>query len=78
MRPGRSGINNVHLFELSPYGVTVGKLLDGYKFIYLVGWHLRNEIKEPGYTWKPVGAYNSKAPSKRGAYALTIRLIIDF
>lgn len=75
---GMTGINSVHLPELSRYGVTTGDLMDGCKSVYLAGWHLRRKINEGGNTWESVGAYHSKTPSKRDIYSAKIRRVLAF
>lgn len=75
---GMTGINSVHLPELAKYGVTASDLFDTCKSIYLAGWHLRNQISRYGNTWHAVGAYHSRTPRLRDAYAAKIRHILEF
>lgn len=75
---GMTGINSVHLPELSRYGITTGDLMDACKSVYLAGWHLRRKINEGGNTWESVGAYHSKTPSKRDVYVRKIQRVLAF
>lgn len=75
---GMTVINDVHLPELAPCGVTAVDLRDGCKSVFISGWHLQKMINKFGNNWAAVGAYNSKTPSKRDRYVLHIKRIIDF
>lgn len=75
---GMTGINSVHLPELSRYGITTGDMMDACKSVYLAGWHLRRKINEGGNTWESVGAYHSKTPDKRDVYVRKIQRVLAF
>lgn len=66
---GLMKINSWWLPRLKAYGITRDHLLDLCINISVGAWILRPEINQPGATWKAVGRYDSKTPSKGAAYA---------
>lgn len=85
MRPGQIGknkngtldlgmmqINTIWLPELRRYGITREQLLDGCTSIYIGAWIMSKNIRSMGYTWRAIGAYNSKTPSIGYRYAVKV------
>lgn len=62
-------INSIHLPVLNSYGITEDDLLDQCKNIFIGAWHYKKQIIRYGNTWQAVGAYFSRTPSMRDAYA---------
>lgn len=70
---GASGINSIHLPELSKFGITNRSLMDGCTNVYVGAWHYSKKIAKYGNTWDSVGAYHSETPSLRNEYGARIR-----
>lgn len=76
-KPNRNGtvdigmmqINSSWLQKLATYGISEKHLLRPCTNIHVGAWVLANNIKEMGYTWKAVGAYNSRTYSYQVVYA---------
>lgn len=66
---GMMQINTIWLPELARYGITQHHLLDGCTSIYIGAWILSKNIRNHGYTWKAIGAYNSATPGIGFRYA---------
>lgn len=66
---GLMQINSIWLPELRKHGITKAHLLDGCSSVYVGAWILSKNIKKYGYTWKAIGAYNSRTPSIGFRYA---------
>lgn len=65
---GLMQINSWWLPRLKAYGITREHLLDPCTNISVGAWILRQEINQQGPTWKAIGRYNAKTPSKATAY----------
>lgn len=68
-------INSDHLSDLSKYGIGIDDLHHQCKNIYIAAWVYKKQIIKYGDNWKAVGAYHSRTPSKRDAYAKDVYLI---
>lgn len=66
---GMMQINSIWLPELRKYGITSRHLLDGCSSVYIGAWILSRNIHRYGYTWRAIGAYNSKDPATGLRYA---------
>ncbi len=66
---GLMQINSIWLPELRKHGITKAHLLDGCSSVYIGAWILAKNIRQYGYTWKAIGAYNSRTPSIGLRYA---------
>lgn len=64
---GLMQINSWWLPRLNAYGITRDHLLDPCTSISVGAWILRQEINQHGPTWKAIGRYNAKTPSKAAA-----------
>lgn len=62
-------INTIWLNELARYGISKEQLLDGCTSIYVGAWIMSKNIRSYGYTWRAIGAYNSRNPAIGIAYA---------
>jgi soluble lytic murein transglycosylase-like protein len=70
---GMMQINSWWLSPLAQYGITRNALiLDACMNIHVGAWILKQEIRDHGYNWEAVGAYNAKSPEKAAAYARTV------
>lgn len=74
---GIAGINSIHFDDLARHGVAPRDLLDTCTNLYVSAWHLKKQMKRFGNSWKAVGAYNSKTPSKNAKYAQAIHAILQ-
>jgi hypothetical protein len=70
---GASGINSVHLPELSRHGITAKHLMDGCTNVFVGAWKYSKKVARYGNTWKAVGAYHSETPERREAYSARIQ-----
>ncbi len=76
-KPNRNGsvdiglmqINSSWLPKLSGFGIYEAHLLQPCTNIHVGAWVLANNIKNLGYTWKAVGAYNSPTRYHQENYA---------
>lgn len=68
-------INSDHLDNLSKYGISIDDLHNQCKNIYIAAWVYKRQILKYGDNWKAVGAYHSRTPSKRDAYAKDVYFI---
>jgi hypothetical protein len=73
---GLTGINSIHLNNLSKFGITERELLDGCVSIYVRGWLYRQKMAKYGNTWEAVGATHSETPRYRDAYIAAIQKIL--
>lgn len=62
-------INSVHFDELAKFGIDTDDLTDQCKNIYVAAWLYKKRILQYGNNWLAVGAYHSRTPTKRDAYA---------
>ena len=70
---GMMQINSWWLSSLAQYGITRDSLLlDACMNIHVGAWILKQEIRDHGYNWQAVGAYNAKSPDKAAAYARAV------
>jgi soluble lytic murein transglycosylase-like protein len=73
---GAAQINDIHLAELAPYGVTRRDLLDPCVNLRLSAWVLANCMQQTGPTWAAVGCYNTGPGSRNYAAQLKyVRLV---
>lgn len=70
---GASGINSVHLPELSRHGITARHLMDGCTNVFVGAWKYSKKVAKYGNSWKAVGAYHSETPERREAYSARIQ-----
>jgi soluble lytic murein transglycosylase-like protein len=70
---GLMQINSSWLPTLKKYGIAASDLHSACTSIYVGAWILANNISQHGATWKAVGAYNAKTPSKRVAYVQKVQ-----
>ena len=66
---GHMQINSSWLPILAKYGIAKSDLLNPCVNTHVGAWVLANNIRQFGYNWKAVGAYNAKSPIKRAIYA---------
>ena len=66
---GHMQINSRWLGILSSYGIDRQKLLDPCLNTHVGAWILAQNIRQHGYGWEAVGAYNARSPAKRNAYS---------
>lgn len=66
---GMMQINTIWLKKLSSFGIQPVQLLDGCTSIYVGAWILSQTIKQYGYNWRGIGAYNSGKPHLAYKYA---------
>lgn len=59
---GLMQINTVWLNDLARYGISKTQLMDSCTSIYVGAWIMSKNIRNYGYTWRAIGAYNSKNP----------------
>jgi len=69
---GLMQINSSWLPMLARYGISHDALLDGCVNAYVGTWILQQNIRQYGYNWEAVGAYNAASPAKRQKYASAI------
>ena len=65
-------INTIWLPELNKFGINKDDLFDPCKSIFIGAWILSKNIKQYGYTWRAIGAYNSRTPSIAIKYATKV------
>jgi soluble lytic murein transglycosylase-like protein len=65
---GLMQINSWWLPRLAAYGISREHLFEACVNISVGAWILHQEIKRHGRTWKSVGHYNAKTPSKARTY----------
>ncbi|WP_084455143.1 lytic transglycosylase domain-containing protein [Comamonas composti] len=70
---GMMQINSIHLDELARWGVQAAHLHQACISIYVAAWHYRRQVEHYGHTWLAVGAYHSRTPKYRDAYAARVR-----
>jgi soluble lytic murein transglycosylase-like protein len=66
---GHMQINSRWLGILASYGIDRQKLLDPCLNTHVGAWILAQNIRQHGYSWEAVGAYNARSPAKRNAYS---------
>lgn len=66
---GHMQINSRWLGILASYGIDRQKLLDPCLNTHVGAWILAQNVRQHGYGWEAVGAYNARSPAKRIAYA---------
>ena len=66
---GHMQINSRWLGILASYGIDRQKLLDPCLNTHVGAWILAQNVRQHGYGWEAVGAYNARSPAKRNAYA---------
>jgi len=70
---GMMQINSWWLGALAPFRIGRNDLLlNACTNIHVGAWILKQEIREHGYNWTAVGAYNAKSPEKAAAYARAV------
>jgi len=65
-------INTINEPLLRKSGIKWNSLADPCTNVMVGAWLLSQHIREYGYNWKAIGAYHSKTPAKRDAYARKI------
>jgi soluble lytic murein transglycosylase-like protein len=66
---GHMQINSHWLGILASYGIDRQRLLDPCLNTHVGAWILAQNIRQHGYGWEAVGAYNARSPAMRNAYA---------
>ena len=66
---GMMQINNIWFPTLRKNGIDPSVLKDACASTYIGAWILSKNIKQYGYTWRAIGAYNSGKPSLGYKYA---------
>ncbi len=66
---GHMQINSRWLGTLAAFGIDRQKLLDPCLNTHVGAWILAQNIRQHGYGWEAVGAYNARSPAKRNAYS---------
>lgn len=66
---GHMQINSRWLRILASYGIDRQRLLDPCLNTHVGAWILAQNIRQHGYGWEAVGAYNARSPAKRNAYS---------
>jgi soluble lytic murein transglycosylase-like protein len=66
---GLMQINTIWLPKLKKFGISSNQLMDGCTSIYVGAWIMAQNIRSMGYTWRAIGAYNSRTPSIGFKYA---------
>ena len=74
---GLMQINTCNEPTLRKVGISWQSLSDPCTNVMVGAWLLSQRINEYGYTWKAIGAYHSKTPAKRDAYAWKIAKTIS-
>lgn len=74
---GLMQINSIHADDLRKAGIAWESLADPCTNVMVGTWLLSQRIREYGYTWKAIGAYHSKTPSKRDRYAQSIAKLLS-
>lgn len=69
---GLTGINTVHLQELSRYGISREKLFDPCINLHVRAWLLSKKIAKYGNTWKAIGASHSETANLNQIYQLKV------
>ena len=70
---GPMQVNTVWLGKLSQFGITKELLMNnGCVNVHIGAWVLAVQIREYGNTWAAVGAYHSRTPFRRDAYAADV------
>lgn len=70
---GATGINSIHLQELSKFGIRAEHLMDGCTNVYVGAWKYSKKVARHGNTWAAVGAYHSETPQHRDRYIALIQ-----
>lgn len=66
---GLMQINSGWLPRLATFGITQQDLLNPCINIEVGAWILAHNIRQYGYGWKAIGAYNAVTPAKQDRYA---------
>jgi len=66
-------INSAWRPTLAKYGISEHGLLDPCTNIHVGAWILATNIQVHGPTWKAVGAYNARTPSKQVVYVKKVQ-----
>lgn len=69
---GLMQINSGWLPRLASFGISRQDLLNPCTNIDVGAWILANNIRQYGYGWQAIGAYNAVSPRKRERYARRI------
>lgn len=70
---GLMGVNTVWLKELRQFGITEAHLMHPCVNVHIGAWIYSLRVREFGNTWRAVGAYHSKTPSKLAKYMSAIQ-----
>lgn len=70
---GLMGINSVWLKQLSQFGVTERHLMQPCINVHVGAWIYSQHVRTFGNTWRAIGAYHSKTPSRSSKYASAIQ-----
>lgn len=73
---GEFGINTAHASDLSRFGIGQQELLNGCTNALVAAWLYSKQVERFGNNWLAVGAYHSKTPSLRDAYAQKIYAVV--
>lgn len=66
-------INSAWRPTLAKYGISEQGLMDPCTNIHVGAWILATNIQSHGPTWKAVGAYNARTPSKQVVYVKKVQ-----
>jgi soluble lytic murein transglycosylase-like protein len=69
---GLMQINSSWFPLLRRYGIDEKQLFDGCVSLHVGSWILAQNARRLGNAWEAVGAYNSRNPERRRAYALKV------
>lgn len=74
---GHMQINTYWLPKLKKYGISQQSLLNPCTNTYVGAWILAQNIRQLGYNWDAIGAYNASSPAKRYTYAKKIAAALN-
>lgn len=70
---GMMQINSAWLPTLAKFGILKADLMRACTNIYVGAWIIHDNIDRHGATWRAVGAYNARTPSKQIVYARRVQ-----
>lgn len=74
---GHMQINSWWFPKLAEHGLDRRSLADPCTSTYVGAWILAQNIRQYGYSWEAIGAYNASSPQKRAVYARKIAAALE-